>query len=75
MNNESEKAMWHCKPVDNPWTFNSLVKKIICAVLPNTGNSPPRVITNSVFSKQDDFKFCTKYESRIDGDYVDDYII
>ncbi len=27
MNNESEKAMWRCKPVDNPWTFTSLLKK------------------------------------------------
>ncbi|HHY7184400.1 TPA: hypothetical protein ACV8DA_005714, partial [Escherichia coli] len=35
MNNESEKAMWRCKPVDNPWTFTSLLKKAVCAVLPD----------------------------------------
>ncbi|EEQ7746527.1 hypothetical protein ACNCW9_004814 [Escherichia coli] len=36
MNNESEKAMWRCKPVDNPWTFSSFAKKVICSVLPDT---------------------------------------
>lgn len=28
MNNESEKAMWRCKPVDNPWTLDSLLKRL-----------------------------------------------
>ncbi|HAH9782237.1 hypothetical protein [Escherichia coli] len=35
MNNESEKTMWRCKPVDNPWTFSSFAKKVICSVLPD----------------------------------------
>ncbi|MDZ4883659.1 hypothetical protein GLO37_23230 [Escherichia coli] len=44
MNNESEKAMWRCKPMDNPWTFTSLLKKAVCAVLPDpTPNTIHRV--------------------------------
>lgn len=38
MNNETEKAMWSCKTSDTPWTFSSLLKKAVCAVLSNAGS-------------------------------------
>ncbi|EJG7542750.1 TPA: hypothetical protein L7414_003299 [Escherichia coli] len=36
MKNEAEKAMWSCKTSDTPWTFSRLLKKAVCAVLPDT---------------------------------------
>ncbi len=35
MKNEAEKAMWSCKTSDTPWTFSSLLKKAVCAILPD----------------------------------------
>lgn len=35
MKNEAEKAMWNCKTSDTPWTFSFLLKKAVCAVLPD----------------------------------------
>ncbi len=37
MTNETEKAMWSCKTSDTPWTFSSLLKKAVCAVLSKEG--------------------------------------
>ena len=37
MTNETEKAMWSCKTSDTPWTLSRLLKKAICAVLPDSG--------------------------------------
>ncbi|EEK9350696.1 TPA: hypothetical protein ACIYJR_004856 [Escherichia coli] len=36
MNNETEKAMWSCKTSDTPWTFSSLLKKLLAVELSNS---------------------------------------
>ncbi|EEC7778565.1 TPA: hypothetical protein ACHKBA_003785 [Escherichia coli] len=56
MNNESEKAMWRCKPMDNPWTFNSLVKKVTCAFLANKQSA-------SVIKNNNDMPLDLSYKS------------
>ncbi|HFO6581584.1 TPA: hypothetical protein ACHKUO_005549, partial [Escherichia coli] len=71
MNNESEKAMWRCKPMDNPWTLDSLLKKTISAVLPasdKVSHQNKNKLRNNEFIKIE--HPCSKFESRIDGDYI-----
>ncbi|GDO95318.1 hypothetical protein [Escherichia coli] len=71
MNNKSEKDMWRCKPMNNPWTLDSLLKKTISAVLPASDKVSYQIkhkLCNNELIKIE--HPCSKFESRIDGDYI-----
>ncbi|HAO7367582.1 TPA: hypothetical protein IRA74_002859 [Escherichia coli] len=49
MKNEAEKAMWSCKTSDTPWTFSSLLKKAVCAILPDPTPAQDKEASKNVF--------------------------
>ncbi|HEF0908430.1 TPA: hypothetical protein R9D00_004905, partial [Escherichia coli] len=49
MKNQTEKAMWNCKTSDTPWTFSSLLKKAVCAILPDPTPVQDKEASKNVF--------------------------
>ena len=49
MKNQTEKAMWNCKTSDTPWTSSSLLKKAVCAILPDPTPVQDKEASKNVF--------------------------